>query len=283
MPELACVNGLIGRIEAATVSIDDRGLLFGDSVYEVFHAYDGRLWAAEAHYDRLINSLDAVGIVAPLARIQAWVTATVRQCDLPEVLVYLQITRGVAPRAHVPEADLQPTVIITTRALKLLKHSLRESGVRAITVEESRWARRDVKSTNLLANILARRQAALVDAFEALFVETDGRVNEGSSTNVFLVQQGRLRTPGKGAQILPGVTRERVINLARGLGYVVDEADVQLGALMAADEVFITGSTTEVLGVVQIDNAIIGSGRVGPVTRELWEAYEAEVAAFRAG
>lgn len=273
MPEWSCVNGRFGPIEEATVPINDRGFLFGDSVYEVFHAHDGRLWAAERHYQRLERSLEAIDVGADLAPIRRWVEQTLRRSELTEALVYLQVTRGVAPRNHVFPARVKPTVVVTVRPLVTMSDAKRLRGVKAITVPEFRWRRRDIKSTNLLPNVLAKQQAIEAGAYEALFVEEDGTVNEGSSTNVFVAQSGRLHTPAKGPHILPGITRDLLVETAREIGYTVEERPVKISELFEADEVFLSGTTTEALGVVELDGRQIANGQVGPITRRLFDVY----------
>lgn len=273
MPEWSCVNGRYGSIDKASVPINDRGFLFGDSVYEVFHAHGGRLWVAERHYRRIENSLAAIALKADLARIRRWVDETLRQSELAEALVYLQVTRGVAPRAHAFPAQCEPTVVVTARPLISMPEAERLRGVRAITVPEIRWHRRNIKSTNLLPNVLAKQRAIEVGAYEALFVEDDGTVNEGSSTNVFLVRARQLHTPSKGSHILPGITRDLLVETACKAGYHVQERRIALPELFEADEVFLSGTTTEVLGVVNLDGRPIADGRVGPVTRALFDAY----------
>jgi D-alanine transaminase len=277
MSAWCCVNGRYGPIDEATVPINDRGFLFGDSVYEVFHVHDGRLWAAERHYRRLGRSLEAIGLNADLEAIRGWVDETLRQSRLAEAMVYLHVTRGVAPRNHAFPPDLKPTVVITVRPLVAMPEAERRRGVKAITVPEVRWRRRDIKSTNLLPNVLAKQQAIRAGAYEALFVEADGTVNEGSSTNVFLVRDGALHTPAKGPQILPGITRDLLVETAREQGYAVEERTVKLSELFEADEVFLSGTTTEALGVVEVDSRRIADGQVGLVTRGLFEAYSERV------
>jgi len=283
MPEWASVNGHFSSIDDAKVPVNDRGLLFADSVYEVFHAHGGRLFLEAEHYRRLEASLAAIEIAANLDLVRVWVSATVKKSQLDEALVYLQVTRGVAPRGHLPPAKIEPTVIVTVRQPRSVPAEVRESGVSLITVPETRWARRDVKTTNLLANVLAKRAAESAGAFEALFVETDGTVNEGSSTNFFAVSGKTVVTPPKSSAILPGITRDLVVELARGAGLEVVERAVQRDELIRADEVFLTGTTTEVLGAVSIDGQKIGDGQVGTTTRKLFDAFDAHRREWLAG
>lgn len=273
MPEWACVNGRFSPSHEATISIHDRGLLFADSVYEVLLAHGQRLLAGQRHFARLARSLDALRIAADLGQVRAWAAETLRQSQLERALVYVQVTRGSAPRQHLAPPGITPNVIVTVRNWTPMADSIRQAGVRVVLVDESRWQRRDIKSTNLLANVLAKQAAVEAGAFEALFVETDGTVNEGSSANVFAVREGKLITPPHGPAILPGVTRDIVVDLARELGLSVEERPLTRGELLEADEVFLTGTTAEVLGVREIDDVQIGSGEAGPVTRSLHAAY----------
>lgn len=273
MPDWACVNGEYVALDEAKVSINDRGLLFGDSVYEVLHAHGGRLWLKQEHLARLANSLAAISLAADVLQVERWMEETLRQSGWSEALVYVQVTRGTAARSHIAPPDIRPTVIVTARGLRGLDDEIRQRGVSVITLPEPRWARRDIKSTNLLPNLLAKQQAEANGAFEALFVEADGTVNEGSSSNVFMVQKQTVVTPLLGPHLLPGVTRACVAELASQAELPVIERAVLREELDAADEVFLTGTTTEVLGVVQIDGSTIGDGTVGPVTGRLYDLY----------
>jgi D-alanine transaminase len=172
-----------------------------------------------------------------------------------------------------------PTILITVREHAAMPDQQREQGLRAILVPEIRWGRRDIKSTNLLPNILAKREAHERGAHEAIFVTEEGWVDEGSSTNLFIIQGGVVRTPPNGPALLPGITRDLVVETARREGLPMEEGPVSRESLLAADEVFLTGTSTEVAGVVQIDGKGIGLGSVGPITRHLHAAYRARIAA----
>ncbi|MBL9124575.1 MAG: aminotransferase class IV [Planctomycetaceae bacterium] len=278
MADWACVNGRFSPLEQATISINDRGLLFADSVYEVLLAEGTRLLAGARHFARLQRSLSALGIAAELPQVRAWVAETLRQSGCATALIYVQVTRGSAPRQHLPPPGLAPNVIVTVRAWQATEPATRRHGVRVITVPESRWARRDIKTTNLLPNFLAKQQAAAAGAYEALFVEADGTVNEGASANVAAVLEGVIVTPPQSPRILPGVSRDIVVELARRAGLRVEERTLTLDELLRAEEVLLTGTTTEVQGVTQIDDAAVGTGAVGPVTWQLYEAYRAAAA-----
>lgn len=273
MPDWACVNGLYSPLEQATISINDRGLLFADSVYEVLLARSDKLLAGARHFARLARSLDALGIAADLAETRAWLAETLRRSELGSALLYLQITRGSAARQHLAPQGLRPNVIVTARPWTATPPAQRRQGVRAILVEESRWLRRDIKTTNLLPNTLAKQAATAAGAYEALFVDRDDRVNEGSSANVFAVLGDTVVTPPHSHQLLPGVTRDIVVELARRQRLKVAERPLARDELLGAEEVFLTGTTTEVQGVTQIGDQQVGSGQVGKVTWSLYEAY----------
>lgn len=270
MPDVAFLNGRFVAWQDATVSIDDRGFQFGDGVYEVIRTYGGRPFELDAHLARLTRSLAQLSLVEPYSRAQwyQWIQDGLRRAEYPDAKIYIQITRGVAPRDHAFPADSRPTVAMTIRALQPLAVELRAAGVAAKTYEDIRWGRCDIKSINLLANVLAREEARKAGVFEAILVK-EGVVTEGSVSNVMVVRRGRLVTAPEGPRILSGVTRQVVLDLARKEGIPVEERYASLQELYTADEVFLTGTTVEILGVVGIDGRVIGSGTPGPVTGTL--------------
>lgn len=270
MPDVALVNGRFMPLADAMVSIEDRGFQFGDGVYEVVRTYRGRPFELDAHLTRLDRSAQALDLPQPYSH-QQWrqfILEGVRQAAYPEVKVYLQITRGVAPRDHAYAADLVPTVVMTVRELRPLNLSVQAAGVDAMTIEDIRWGRCDIKSVNLLANVLARQQVKQAQMFEAILVK-DGEVTEGAVSNVMVVRNGTVITAPEGLRILSGVTRAVVLQLARQEGLPVQERYVARQELYDAAEVFLTGTTVEVLGVVRIDGKTIGGGRPGPLTQRL--------------
>ncbi|MFO0706978.1 MAG: D-amino-acid transaminase [Nitrospira sp.] len=270
MPALAFLNGRFVPWHEATVSIEDRGFQFGDGVYEVIRTYLGRPFELEAHLNRLDRSARELSLTQPYSHAQwaSWIEQGIRDAAFPEAKVYIQITRGVSPRDHAFPMNVPPTVVMTIRELVPLPQQTRECGVIAKTCEDVRWGRCDIKSVNLLANVLAREDAKQAGVFEAILVK-DGLVTEGSVSNVMAVQGGAVVTAPEGPRILSGVTRTVVLQLAREAGIPVREEFLSVESLLAAEEVFLTGTTVEVLGVVQVDRRTIGSGRPGPVTRAL--------------
>ncbi len=270
MPAIAFLNGRFIPWQEATVSIEDRGFQFGDGVYEVIRTYHGRPFELEAHLNRLDRSARELNLLQPYSRAQwqAWIRQGIEEAGFAEAKVYIQITRGAAPRDHAFPVNVPPTVVMTIRELLPFPDQTRATGVAAKTCEDLRWARCDIKSVNLLANVLAREEARRAGVFEAILVK-DGLVTEGSVSNVMAVQAGTVVTAPEGPRILSGVTRTVVLDLARKEGLPVREQFMSVESLYAADEVFLTGTTVEVLGVIQVDGRIIGAGSPGPITRAL--------------
>ena len=274
MPDIACVNGRFMPLAGATVSVEDRGYQFGDGVYEVVRTYAGVPFQLDAHLARLDRSAKAVGISLPLG-IPEWertIIEGIRLAGYPECKVYIQVTRGVAPREHGVPIGIEPTVVMTVREIGGVDERLRLNGVDVITLEDVRWGRCDIKSLNLLPNVLARQQAKEADAFEAGLV-WNGEVTEGAVSNVMAVRAGAVCTPPLGTRILDGVTRRVVLDLARREGIPIQERRLPLDELRAADEVLLTGTTVEVLAVVRVDGALIGAGSPGPVTKLLEDRF----------
>jgi D-alanine transaminase len=279
MPEVAFLNGRFLPLADAVVSIEDRGFQFGDGVYEVIRTYGGRPFEAEAHLARLDRSAQAIELQQPYshARWSQLITEGIERAAYPESKIYLQITRGAAPRDHSYAADLVPTVMMTVRELQPLTDSIKSRGVAAMTMEDVRWGRCDIKSINLLANVLARQQAKQAGVFETILVK-GGVVTEGAVSNVVLVRNASLITAPEGPRILSGVTRAVVLQLARAHGISVHERYPSQGDLFAAEEVFLTGTTVEVLGVVEIDGKAIGSGRPGRLTGRIAGWFSEQIA-----
>ncbi len=274
MAETAFINGRFLPLTDASVSIDDRGFQFGDGVYEVIRTYRGRPFKLEAHLRRLNRSAESLRLRQPYT-LDQWervIAEGLRLSNFPESKIYLQVTRGVAARDHVYPPDVEPTVLMTIRELHPVSSAVQATGVDAMTVEDIRWGRCDIKSLNLLPNVLARQQAKEAGVFEAILMR-NGEVTEGSVSNVVLVVNRTLITAPEGPRILSGVTREVVLALARHERYEVQERFPSREQLYGAAEVFLTGTTVEMLPVVQIDGKPIGSGEAGPVTRDLIKRF----------
>lgn len=278
------LNGAFVDEAEATVPVMDRGLLFADAVYEGIGVLDGRLVDGAKHLDRLDRSLAAVGIPAPMGRadLVAVLHELVGRDGLDEGFLYLHVTRGVVERNYVHAGDLVPTVFAFTQP----QHGVAASGepvVRTMrTFPDLRWARRDVKTTNLLGQVLAKQAAAEAGDDEALLVKGDAgdaaaEVTEGGAVSFFPVVDGRLLVRPLSPEILPGVTRSSVLPVAVGEGLAVEERTYTLAEAMAADEAFITGASSYVEPVGAIDGVPMGDGTVGPWTRRLRAAYLADV------
>jgi len=279
---LVYLNGEYVPYAEARVPVDDRGFLFADGVYEVALAYNGKIYQLDAHLRRMEQGLRALRIewdgVAGLAEVAERLLDENQLRGEAAASVYIQVTRGAAPRAHsFPTPPVPPTVYVAARPFRLHPPSVFEDGVAAITVPDVRWSRCDIKSVSLLANVLANQQAKDAGAFEALFVR-DGVVIEGSHSNLMAVFDGTIVTYPACNYILRGITRDRVLELAAELGIPAVEGPIFADRLFEADEVFLTGTTTEVMPVVRVDGRPIGNGKPGPITKRLYEAYRAGVA-----
>ena len=285
MQVIACVNGTIMPVEQAMVPVWDRGFLFGDSVYEVLRMYKGRCWLEVEHLARLRRSLSELDFVAvDLNRLMDRLRQTIRKSGILEGTVYVQITRGVAPRSHpFPSPPVAPTEVIVVQPYDVAPTSrLRQTGVPCVSQPDLRWKRCDIKSTNLLANVLAIEAARRAGAFEAVLVDARGFVTEASHTSVLWARGGRLEGTPEGHEILPGMTRQLVLRLTASLGIPFAGVQVTLDELKAVDELILVGTTVEVVPVIQIDGSPIGTGKPGPIALRLHRAYEEAVRSWLA-
>ena len=275
MPEIAYVNGEFLPLERATVHVEDRGFQFADGVYEVVRTYGGKPFATDEHVARLFRSLDAIELKLPLGadRIRALIEEGVRRANFGEAIVYLQVTRGRAPRHRGIPKEAEPTVVMTVRPLPERPVRLRENGIAVMTMPEFRWSRCDIKSIALLPSVLAYHAARKGGAGDAVFVEADGTVNESTAGNVFIVTRGKLRTPPKSTHILSGVTRDKILAAARGAGLETAEERVTKADLYAADEMFLTSTTTEIMPVTAVDGRPVGTGKPGPASARIYEQF----------
>jgi D-alanine transaminase len=274
VPEIAYVNGQFLPLAEATVPVEDRGFQFADAVYEVVRTYGGRLFAVDEHLGRLWRSLAAIELEHDLTRdgLRDVIQEAVRRAGFPESLVYLQISRGVAKRHRGVPAGVKPTVVLTVRALPD-STALRERGITCITVPDQRWGRCDIKSVALLANVLAYQAARRAEADDAIFVEADGTVNEATAGNVFLFTGGTLLTPVAGPKLLGGITREKLLLVAKDAGIPVAERRVTTDDLFAAAEMFLSSTTAEVVPVRAVDARPIGDGRPGPLAARVYAEF----------
>jgi D-alanine transaminase len=275
---IAYVNGRFVAKTDAVVHIEDRGYQFADAVYEVWALFGGKLSDPEGHFARLERSLGELRIPMPMSRkaLTVVLKETVRRNRVSEGLVYLQISRGVAPRDHAfPAADTPPAIVITvSRVDREASEARARKGVAVVTTPENRWGRCDIKTVGLLPNAMAKQKAREVGAVEAWFVDDLGLVTEGASSNAWIVDRdGALRTRDTNANILRGVTRLSLLDVARQAGLKVEERPFTPQEALDAQEAFITGAGTLVLPVVLMDGKPIGSGKPGPVAARLRALY----------
>jgi D-alanine transaminase len=272
------LNGRYLPIEDAHISVLDRGFLFGDGVYEVIPAYRGRLFEFEAHMARLDNSLAAVRIGNPHS-LDEWrgIFAPLLE-DGTDQYVYLQITRGAAPkRDHLFPQKVEPTVFAMSSPI--LPYPERETGIKAVCLEDSRWQNCHVKAITLLANVLLRQEALEHGGAEAILIKS-GFITEGSSSNVFAVLAGTLVTPPLSRDILPGITREVILKIAEANSISCLEQPVSIDDLKQADEIWIASSVREIVPVIELDDRAISGGKPGPVWQKvnrLFQAYKQSV------
>ena len=278
MPEIAYVRGRYLPLSRATVSVEDRGFQFADAVYEALRTYDSRPFAVDEHLTRLFHSLEAIDLKHSFSRehLAGVIDKAVRRAEFSESIIYLQISRGVAPRHRRIPAQTEPTLVVTVRPLVVsaAQAALLENGMTLVTLPDNRWGRCDIKSVALLASVLAYQAAHQAGADDGVFVGADGLVAETTAGNLFLVRDGQLRTPPLGPRLLAGVTRAHVLQLAKTLSVPHAERPCHQDELIAADEVFVTSTSFGVIPVARVDGRSVGTGQPGPLTRRLAEQFD---------
>ncbi len=267
---IAYLNGKYQQAEACTISPLDRGFLFGDGVYEVLPVYHGTVFRCDDHLRRLNRSLQNIGIDNPRTDEQ-WKTIfseLINRCGLSELSIYLQVSRGQAPiRLHVPDDDIRPTVFAMTMPARAAFEKKVKHGVSVMTTDDIRWARCDIKSTNLLANVMLSMQTRSRGCHEAIMIH-EGYVTEGASSNLFIVTEGCLSTPPLDNKILGGITRKVVMEIAFRLKVDCKEKALTRADLLHADEIWLTSSTRNIVPVTRVDEQQIGNGTPGDLWRE---------------
>ena len=280
MARIAYVNGRYVPKADATVHVEDRGNQFADGVYEVLKVVDGRLADGDRHFARLHRSLDALKLAPPMsdAALGQVVRETVRRNRLKDATVYIQISRGPAPRDHLFPADPQPTLIVTAKRLKRPDPKAYADGVDVVTAPDLRWLKCEIKSISLLPNVLAKQAAKEQGAYEAWLLRDGEVVTEASASNAYIVDAaGVLRTHPLSSLILGGVTRSVVLELAHAEGIPVEERAFTAEEIGAAQEAFLTSTSSWVMPVVRVDGEPVGEGVPGAVTRRLQAAYHRHV------
>ncbi|KPL06931.1 hypothetical protein AMJ85_10080, partial [candidate division BRC1 bacterium SM23_51] len=270
MPDMAYVNGEFVPLAEARISVNDRGVYFADAVYEVCITYGGKVFLLNEHFDRLERSLRGVRINYAVDRqfLADLLYEGIRRSGYQETLIYLQVGRAIAQRDRQFPDKTKPTLMLTFREKPRIAPDKRERGLEAILVPDERWGHCHYKTTMLLPNVLAYQKALDSGKDDAIFYDSQTRtVREATAANVFIAQGDRLATPEENAKMLSGTVRRYVIDLARQNGLELDERPVAVDELLAADEVFLTGTTTEVMAVVRVDDRPIGKGAPGALTR----------------
>ena len=275
---LAYWNGCYQELHQLKIPAWDRSVFFGDAVYEVIRIYKGQLWLSEEHYRRLERSLESVNINANLAQIKEWNHTLLETSGITEGILYFQVSRGEGPRSHVPLSTISPNTLGFVKEIQGDPYKRQRSeGARVSLQEDRRWGRCDIKSTNLMANLLAQ-QLSKSDGFdEAVLFNKENLVTEGSQSSLLMVRQQTVFAPPSGTHLLPGITRNYVEKLCKDVDIAFREMWFSTEELLKADEVFLAGTTTEVLPVTQVDTQAIGSGKPGPVCLTLQKLYRSRI------
>ncbi len=280
LPDVRCyLNGEYTPLAEAKISVMDRGFIFGDGVYEMVPVYGRRLFRFDSHMDRLDRSLSKLRIENPLTRAE-WLAVgrqLIASVDADDQWLYLQITRGVAPRNHVMPKDIAPTAFSYSAPAKLVSAEERHHGVACLSARDFRWERGDIKSTSLLGNVLARQISADQGALETIMFR-DGHLTEASSSNVWIVKEGALLGVPKSEQVLEGIRVELLRELCEDCGIGYNLRPISEAEVFAADEIILSSATKEVLPVTTLDHEPVGHGALrgkpGPVYARLYEAYQ---------
>jgi D-alanine transaminase len=281
MNPLANLNGTIMPLDQVTISPLDRGFLFGDAVYEVLRIYQGKPWLEDEHFDRFERSLREIRIMGvDMPRMRRRMHETIKAGGFGESMVYLQVTRGAAPRKHAFPKDIAPLELLWVQEYADTYRPLCETGCSVVTYPDLRWHRADIKSTNLLGNVLANQASSEAGCAEAILYLPDGTLTEASHSTFFAVKNGALHTTPLKANVLPSITRGYALKLAHELKIEVIERSLQRMELHEVDELFLVGTTCEVLPIIRVDDKPVQSGQPGPLTRRLQAIYTEKVRAF---
>lgn len=269
------LNGEYMPLSTAKVPVLDRGFIFGDGVYEVIPAYGHQLFRIDEHLQRLQYSLTAVRIENPYSS-DEWKNILNTLLDKnpgDDSSIYLQVTRGVAKRDHAFPTAVTPTVFAMANPLVTADEKAFNQGIAAITLDDTRWQYCNIKAITLLANILLRQSAIDEGAAEAILIR-DGEVTEGAASNVFIVNNGIIKTPPKSTLLLPGITRDLIVELAKDNDEPIEEVNFSKSELENADEIWISSSTKEIMPVIQLDNKPVADGKPGPIARKMFQIFQ---------
>ncbi|WP_445506343.1 D-amino-acid transaminase [Niallia sp. 03190] len=274
------MNGVFIPREEAKVDIEDRGYQFGDGIYEVIRVYNGKMFTAKEHFERLQASCEKINIPISFTvdNLTVLLEELIKRNALHNGIIYMQFTRGTSPRNHAfPTKEIAPTFVAYTKELNRPVTNL-SNGVTAITVEDIRWFRCDIKSLNLLGNIMAKQKAAEAGCFESIQYR-DLTVTEGSSSNIWVVKDQVIRTHEANQYILNGITRQKIVEICQKQGMEVKEEAFSIEDLIDADEVFLSSTTSEVTPIITINNVPVATGEVGEITRRLQDYFKEEIIA----
>ncbi len=273
----AFLNGDIVPVEQAHIPALDRGFLFGDAIYEVIPAYEGKLFRAQSHVHRLMSGLDKINIDSGRT-VEDWYAVFERTAQANGAIdqyIYLQVTRGVSHfRDHATPKDIAPLIFAMSQRLAPRSAHIQQKGVDTVLLPDTRWSRCDIKATSLLANVLLRQSAIDQDCSEAI-LHRDGMITEGAASTIMIVQNGTLIAPPNTEEVLPGTTRRLAVELADAIKLPVEVRKFSVDELLNADEVLLSAATKEVLPVCTIDTRAVGTGKPGPHWKKLDEAYQA--------
>lgn len=276
--KFAILDGKIIERSEAKVDVEDRGYQFGDGVYEVIRVYNGKMFTAAEHLNRFVISSESIGITLPYTQEQLtkMLEELIIKNNLQVGTIYMQITRGVAPRNHAfPTENVIPSLVAYTKEVARPVESLR-NGVKTILTEDMRWLRCDIKSLNLLGNLLAKQKAVEVGCFEAIQHRSED-VTEGSSSNIFIVKNGVVITHPSDNLILKGITKDVILQACASHNIEVEERTFTVNELSQADEVFLSSTTAEVMPIIEVDGRSVAAGFPGPITKRLQELFEQEI------
>jgi D-alanine transaminase len=279
MSRIAYIDGVYQPLNMPGILVEDRGYQFADGVYEVCAIRSGKLLDEARHLDRLDYSLAALDMPPPMSRaaLQQVMRETLRRNRVRDGILYMQVSRGVAPREHMFNPDLKPVLVITARPIAADRRAqIMKKGISVVSVPDQRWARCDIKSISLLPNVLARQAARNAKVQEAWQIDVQGMVTEGAATNAWIVDaKGVLRTRPASHEILNGIVRQVLLDCVADLGMKFEEKPFSLKEALAAKECFSTASTMSVFPVIEIDGQKIGAGKPGEVAKMLSDAYDA--------
>jgi D-alanine transaminase len=276
--EFALVNGEIIPRHDAKIDVEDRGYQFGDGIYEVIRIYNGKMFTAAEHLKRFEKSAQNIGITLPFKdeMIIEMLERLILKNNLDLGIIYMQLTRGTAPRNHAfPTENIAPTLVAYTSKVDRPLNALKD-GVKTILTEDIRWLRCDIKSLNLLGNILAKQKAVEKGCFEVI-MHRGNDVTEGSSSNIYIVKNGVVITHESNNLILKGITKDVILQIISENNFVVEERTFTLDELEGADEVFLSSTTAEVMPIVEVDGRKVSDGTPGPVSRKLQELFRNEI------